>query len=201
MSNEPSGFSAPLPWGDGPYSIKRHGTTLTTCESEPTRTPGCIQAHGVLLALRPSDLTILQASENTARFFTDPPEALLGQSISRVIGQDKTVQLNELLSSEPVERSVKHAFSMLAIDGTTALDVSLHTNGGVLILEFEATHRNAEQDGRDYFEIVKAAICHIQAANSLRNFCQRVTEELAKITGIDRTMVYRFHADFHGVVT
>jgi len=153
-----------------------------------------------LLALRLSDLTILQASENTASFFPDPPEALLGQSISRVIGQENTTQLRKLLSDEPVERSVKHAFSMQAIDGTTTLDVSMHTNGGVLLLEFEATHRNANHDGRDYFTIVKAAICHIQAANSLRDFCQRVTEELAKITGIDRTMVYRFHPDFHGEV-
>jgi len=200
MSDEPNNVSTPLPWGDGPYSIKRHGLTLKTCESEPTRAPGCIQAHGVLLALRLSDLTILQASENTASFFPDPPEALLGQSISRVIGQDKTAQLRELLFAEPVEHSVKHAFSILAIDGTTTLDVSMHTNGGVLILEFEATHRNAEHDGRDYFSIVKAAICHIQAANSVRDFCRRVTEELAKITGIDRTMVYRFHPDFHGEV-
>jgi len=152
------------------------------------------------LVLRLSDLTILQASENTASFFPDPPEALLGQSISRVIGHDRSTQLRELLLGEPVERSVKHAFSMQAIDDTTTLDVSMHTNGGVLILEFEATHRNAEQDGRDYFSIVKAAVCHIQAANSVRDFCQRVTEELAKITGMDRTMVYRFHPDFHGEV-
>ncbi len=200
MKEESSVETTPLPWGDGPYSIKRHGLTLTTCESEPTRAPGCIQAHGVLLALRLSDLTILQASENTASFFPDPPEALLGQSISRVIGQERAKQLQDLLANEPVERSVKYAFSMLATDGTTTLDVSIHTNEGVLILEFEATHRNAEHDGRDYFTIVKAAVCRIQAANSLRDFCQRVTEELREITGIDRTMVYRFHPDFHGEV-
>ncbi len=200
MSDEPSELSTPLPWGNGPYSIKRHGQSLTTCESEPTRTPGCIQAHGVLFSLRISDLTILQVSENTACFFPDPPQALLGQPISRVIGNDKTEQLRELLSHHLVERSVKYVFNMLATDGITTLDVSMHTNGGVLLLEFEATHRNSDHDGRDYFSIVKAAICRIQAANNLRDFCQRVTEELAKITGIDRNMVYRFHPDFHGEV-
>lgn len=200
MSTEPSAIPNQLPWGDGPYSIKRHGTTLTTCESEPIRSPGCIQAHGVLLALRPSDLTILQASENTLSFFHDTPEALLGQSILRVIGPDNVAILGELLLNEPVERSVKHAFSMLANDGLTTLEVSMHTNGGVLILEFEATHGNAEQDHRDYFSIVKEAVCHIQSANSLRDFCQRVAEKLANITEMDRTMVYRFHPDFHGEV-
>ena len=34
------------------YSTKRHGTTLRTCDSEPVQTPGCVQAHGVLLVLR-----------------------------------------------------------------------------------------------------------------------------------------------------
>ena len=29
-------------WANGPYSIKRHGTTLTTCDSEPVQTPGSI---------------------------------------------------------------------------------------------------------------------------------------------------------------
>lgn len=200
MSDQPSKFSTPLPWGDGPYSIKRHGLTLTTCESEPTRTPGCIQAHGALLALRLSDLTILQASENTADFFPDPPDVLLGQSIVRVVGQDNAAILQELLVGESVEHSAKHAFSMLAIDGATTLDVCMHTNGGVLILEFEATDRNSEHDGRDYFTIVKTAICRIQAANSLRDFCKRVCEELSTITGIDRTLVYHFHPDFHGEV-
>jgi light-regulated signal transduction histidine kinase (bacteriophytochrome) len=45
------------------YSIKRHGTSLEDCDSEPVQTPGCVQIHGVLLVLRPSDLVVLQASD------------------------------------------------------------------------------------------------------------------------------------------
>ena len=55
-------------WANGPYSIKRHGTTLTTCDSEPVQTPGCIQAHGVLMAVRLADMAILQISENALEF-------------------------------------------------------------------------------------------------------------------------------------
>jgi hypothetical protein len=145
--------------------------------------PGCIQAHGALLALRLSDFTILQASENSANFFDDPPEALLGQSIVRVIGQDKAAILRELLVGESVECSAKYAFSMLAIDGATTLDMCVHTNDGVLMLEFEATQRNAQHDGRDYFTIVKAAICRIQAANSLRDFASESPKNSRKSRG------------------
>ena len=40
------------PWEGQPYSVKRHGVTITNCDSEPIQTPGCIQAHGALLVLR-----------------------------------------------------------------------------------------------------------------------------------------------------
>ena len=33
MNDASSPDSAPLPWTNGLYSIKRHGTTLTTCDS------------------------------------------------------------------------------------------------------------------------------------------------------------------------
>ena len=51
MTNNPP-ENTPLPWGNGLYSIKRHGATLTNCDSEPVQTPGCIQAYGALLVLR-----------------------------------------------------------------------------------------------------------------------------------------------------
>lgn len=38
MTHHPPEITPP-PWADGPYSIKRHGTTLTNCDSEPVQTP------------------------------------------------------------------------------------------------------------------------------------------------------------------
>jgi light-regulated signal transduction histidine kinase (bacteriophytochrome) len=68
--------SASSLWTDQPYSIKRHGLTLTNCDSEPVQTPGCVQAHGALLVLRLADLTVLQASENSQALLGCPPEVL-----------------------------------------------------------------------------------------------------------------------------
>jgi light-regulated signal transduction histidine kinase (bacteriophytochrome) len=65
-----------------PYSIKRHGTTLEKCEDEPVQTPGCIQAHGVLLFLRLSDLTILQVSENSQQWLELSPGDLLAKKVT-----------------------------------------------------------------------------------------------------------------------
>lgn len=40
------------PWDTLTYSTRRHGASITDCDAEPVRTPGCIQAHGALLVLR-----------------------------------------------------------------------------------------------------------------------------------------------------
>ena len=155
--NAASPDSALLPWVNGLYSIKRHGNSLTTCDSEPVQTPGCIQAHGALLVLRLADLTILQASDNTQAFFGEPPAALLGQSVARVIGAARQAFLQNMLERESLERNVLYAFTLAEGQGKAALDVCIHTLDGVAVLEFEPTGRQAGHAERDYFSLVRAA--------------------------------------------
>lgn len=189
-----------LPWGNGLYSIKRHGNSLTTCDSEPVQTPGCIQAHGALLVLRLADLAIVQASDNTAEFFGAAPDQLLGQPVARVVGLARQVQLQRMLAGESLERNVLYAFTLPERGRVAALDVCIHTMGGVVILEFEATGRPAQQAERDYFPLVKSVISRLQSASGLGAFCDRVATEVRGIAGLDRVMIYRFHADQHGEV-
>ena len=188
------------PWGDGPYSTRRHGTTLVTCDSEPVQTPGCIQAHGALLVLRPGDLRILQASENTLHYLGQQPAQLLGQPVESVVGAAGARRLHEMLAHGALDRGASYAFTLPARPGAVALDVCMHTRQDVAVLEFEATGRAGPPDEADYFELVKSAVGRLQTAGTVHAFCQQVTEEVRSITGLDRVMVYRFHADLHGEV-
>ncbi|WP_088279532.1 ATP-binding protein [Ideonella sp. A 288] len=198
--NLPSPADPSLPWGTGPYSTKRHGTTLTTCDSEPVQTPGCIQAHGALLVLRRGDLSILQASENSAQHLGEAAASLLGQPVGHVVGAAGEARLHEMLEREPLDRGACYAFTLPARAGAVPLDVCVHTSGGGVVLEFEATGRAVRHADGDFFMVVKAAVGRLQAAASVRGFCQHVTEEVRALTGLDRVMVYRFHADLHGEV-
>ena len=92
------------PWGAGPYSIQRHGTTLATCDSEPVRTPGCIQAHGALLVLRLPGLQIIQASDNTLQHLGEDAGLLLGQPISQVVGTAQAAHLGDMLARGALDR-------------------------------------------------------------------------------------------------
>ena len=189
-----------MPWGDGPYSTKRHGTTLATCDSEPVQTPGCIQAHGALLVLRLGDLRILQASENTLQHLGEEAARLLGHPVARVVGAAGEARLHEMLERHDLERGASYAFTLPARPGAVALDACVHVSQGVAVLEFEATGRAAEGAGGDCFGLVKEAVGRLQAPGTVNAFCQRLTEEVRGITGLDRVMVYRFHADLHGEV-
>lgn len=116
-----------LPWAGGPYSIKRHGTSLTVCETEPVQAPGCIQAHGVLLTVRRADLTILQVSENSADFLGKAPEQLLGKPIRCLLDVRQEARLLEMLATDSIERNALFAFTFAANGSVPPLDVSVHT--------------------------------------------------------------------------
>ena len=196
----PTTSDATPPWGNGPYSIKRHGTTLATCDSEPVKTPGCIQAHGALLVLRLDDLHILQASENTLQHLGEEAAQLLGQPVSRVVGVAGETRLRDMLQRDSLGHGASYAFTLPASTGKVALDVCMHTSHDVVVLEFEATGRGDAHSDDDFLLLVKAAVGRLQAPNSVRDFCQQVTQEVRAITGLDRVMAYRFHADHHGEV-
>lgn len=186
------------PWLAEPYSIKRHGCSIAHCDSEPIRTPGCIQSHGALLIVGPDDLTIRQASENTEIWLGLPPDRLIGAPLALAIGQSGSERIGESLQTQPLERNPAHVFVLE--ETPRPLDVFVHTHGGVAILEFEAAERRAEDARPNYYSLLKQTVTRLQAAESLRDFCRAAAEEFRALTGLDRVMIYRFHPDLHGEV-
>src|SRR5580693_4937967 len=109
-----------------PYSLKRDGRKITDCEAEPIQAPGCIQGHGVLIAVRASDLTILQVSENCAEFFGRGPTDLLGQRSETLFRPELVERLRWLLKHEPVERNPLYVATLeLRPGGLTTVSLDL----------------------------------------------------------------------------
>ena len=190
-----------LPWAGQAYSIKRHGVTLTSCDSEPVQTPGCIQAHGALLVVRLADRTILQVSENAHTFFGHTAEALLGQPVSVAIGDDADSELHAFLAGDPPARNPVRILTLPEMADRPALDLTVHTTDGVALLEVEPAEGDREDASQlDPHAPLRRAIAATQGAAGVREFCQAVTAEVRTLTGFDRVMVYRFHEDGHGEV-
>lgn len=198
MNPIPSDLPLP-PWEGQPYSVKRHGVTLDNCDSEPVQTPGCVLAHGALLVLRPTDLTILQASENTDRLLGHPADTLLNEPVRAAIGSDAEASLKVFLATEPTDRNPLYVLTLPARGDVPPLDVTAHTVDGVAVVEFEATGRTGAAEP-DYYALVKKTVARLQTANTLREFCDLTADEFRTLTGLDRVMIYKFHADGHGEV-
>lgn len=194
--------ATPLPV---PYSIKRHGISLSNCDDEPVQTPGCIQAHGLLLALRFDDLVVTQVSENCESWTGLSVEHALGAPLSLVIGASAAERIGALTRSETLDHNPCYALTAKLpgspVDGP-AMDMTVHTADGVLLLEMEPSGRGLPvvgQDG-DYFSMVRQTIGRLKSTRSLADFCEVVAREARSITGLDRAMVYHFHADDSGEV-
>lgn len=200
MTQIPTGPEV-LPWEGQPYSVKRHGVSITSCDSEPVQTPGCIQSHGALVVLRLTDLTILQVSENVQQWLGHAPEALLGQPVAQVIGKEARARLVERLQAEQTDGNPVYVTSFAVPSGTgRSLDLSVHTSDGLALLEFEASDPGLTEPQPDYYALLKKSVGRLQATRTLLDFCQTVAEEVRALTAFDRVMVYRFHEDGHGEV-
>jgi two-component system, chemotaxis family, sensor kinase Cph1 len=198
----------PTAWTDQPYSIKRHGTTITNCDTEPVQTPGCIQAHGAMLVLRASDFSILQVSENSLRWFAASPEELLGTPAAAALGADACDRLRGVLDCERTETGPRYVFTRPGSETAPPCDVSVHLTNGVVVVELEPVSLGVSAGGDgppgaiepDYYAMLRASVARLQYADSLRAFNQVVADQVRTMTGLDRVMIYRFHEDGHGEV-
>lgn len=194
--------SLPLPT---PYSTKRHGLTLANCDDEPVQTPGCIQAHGLLVALRLSDLVVMQVSENCLLWTGLAVDQVLGQPVAQMIGADAVLRIVALIRSESLDYNPCYALTARLPGGPVdapAMDMSIHIADGVLLLEMEPSSRSTAVAGHDgdYFALVRKTITRLKSTQSLVEFCEAVAQETRSVTGLDRAMVYQFMDDGSGYV-
>ena len=199
-------------------SLPRPPVDLDNCAQEPIHIPGSIQPHGVLFALKPGDLRIVQWSANAAAWLGLAEEAIESLQLSDFV---------DPMTLARVERMVSKAVPAGATPMTTPLMTTLisnksvraghpekgfylgtaHLNEGVLILEFEKRsteqillHSTVEEGTESITRCVQRATARLLASPSQRELFQSLAEEVRRLTGYDRVMVYRFMPDQHGVV-
>ncbi len=171
---------------------------LTNCDREPIHIPGHIQPHGVLLALDPSNVTVLQASENTPQYLGIPAEALLGQRMDALLGSEQSQFLMTALRAERLEDNPLYLFTALMLR-SGPFHLIAHRHDGLLLLELEPVRPSTVRQP-DFYALMKRGVARFQSAQTVREFCQMVTEEVRHVSGYDRVMIYKFQEDWSGHV-
>ena len=129
----------------------QESTNLANCEKEPILIPGSIQSHGILIVLQEPDLTILQISSNTMSLLGTPPEALLQQKLTVLLGQAQIEQLKKGLLS-PELQLINLLKLHITVQGKgLVFDGSVHRINSLLILEMEPV---STPQGYSYWEIL-----------------------------------------------
>ncbi len=173
---------------------------LSTCENEPIHIPGCVQPHGILLALNPRDLSIEQVSDNVESLFGREPSSLLKQEISVALGQEAARQLREMLAISDLSRPQRLEFE---VGGGRKVGV-VHVLDEVLIVEVEpADGEHGESGSLDATGQLHTLLDLMTLGAhglSVRDFSQRLAENVRSLTGYDRVMVYQLDEENNGEV-
>lgn len=172
---------------------------LTTCDREPIHLPGLIQPHGALLVLQADNLHIIQLSQNTQTILGHPPAALLGKPLTDLFENEQVNALQRCLEEDfesinPLNLSIKQGKTTFYLDGI------VHQQDNIVLLELEPKAAKDNTGFVSFYHRARATVTRIQKASSLLDMCQVVVEEVRRITGFDRVMVYRFDDEGAGSV-
>ncbi|MDH6056087.1 sensor histidine kinase [Umezakia ovalisporum] len=173
---------------------------ISNCNKEPIHIPGFIQPHGVIIVLKETDLTILQVSDNTLQLFGVIPEKLLNQNLSYFLESEQIIFLKDCLNQQDLPIINPIEFTININNKPTHFDGIIHRYNGLLILELEPTFLEKNNGFFKFYHLVKVAMSKLQIASSLAEVSQIIVQEVKRITGFDRVMLYRFDENWNGKV-
>jgi len=171
----------------------------TDDDKAPNQAPILIQPHGAIIVVKETALTILQVSANTETHFGFAPEDLLGQPFSMLMGESEIERLRGQFLSKNLESTTHYLEAARIGKDNKVFELLLHRFQGLLILECERKPDDAIPQ-QDLYPVINNAISRMQRAESVRDVCQRAADEMRRLTGFDRAMVYKFNWDDSGEV-
>ena len=186
---------------------------LTNCDREPIHVPGSIQPHGFLLAVSGAALAeegalnasaiawqVQQASESAAYYLGHPLDAILGHALDRLLPAAVIERLARHLQGGGPGVSAEFAFTAYLPNarGEQAFEIVSYRSGELLVLEFEAESAPLDVDAlnADLYSVIS----RIPGLPGLVAICTTAAQQLRRLTGFDRVLLYRFDEDGTGIV-
>ena len=171
---------------------------ISSCASEPIRTPGSIQPHGFMLTLSPA-LDVLQASANLLPLAGLAPEAALGLPVAAVIGKACGERMARELASDTLGQRPMY-LGTVTLDNGRHFDVLGHVWDGLVIAEFETVERAEPADFRHLYPLITDFLARVGEHASITALTDLAARHVRSVTGYGRVMVYRFDPSGHGRV-
>lgn len=161
-----------------------------------------IQPHGVVLVLQEPDLTVLQASRNVSQLLGRSAEDLIGQDLEDIFDSYQADKLLRGLAADNLDLMNPTKVWVRRIgDDYGVFDAIFHRSGdGFVVLELEPSLLQDNIPFLGFYHLTRGSINQLEVGASLTQFFQIIVQEVRKVTGFDRVMLYRFDRDNHGEV-
>lgn len=174
---------------------------LTACDREPIHIPGSIQPHGILLALRLSDRTLAYASANIADMFGLDPTGVLGRSFSDAVPA-LAQEFEEPLADPPPAGTTRYlrTIEIATATGERAYEAAVSRSGDYAVLELEETPSGSVSSLDSLYPTLRRFVEQLQGASSIDALCHLAAQDVRRMTGFDRVLIYRFDEHWNGTV-
>ena len=167
---------------------------LSNCDREPIRTPGAIQAHGVLLMLDERH-KITQISANSPSLLGIAPKDLLGLDLLTLTSGDGAPDLRESLTS--ANPAIHNPYKIIINE--RAFDAVLH-RGAQVMIELEPTSRQTEVEFKSFYHLSREVIVRLRSARTPTELYQHAVKLVREVSNFDRVLIYRFDEEWNGHV-
>ncbi len=174
---------------------------LTACEREAIHIPGSIQPHGILFALSRPDMILTHVSANAASVFGIEPLSLLKRPFREAMPEIAAALEADLAGPIPLGTSrFTRAITVKAATGEAAFDVVLSRSDGHVIIELEAVADDAVSSIDMLYPTLRGFVEELHGASTIDRLCQLAAQDIRRLTGFDRVLVYRFDKQWNGTV-
>lgn len=171
------------------------------CGSIPLNYINLIQAHGVLLVLQRNAYTIVQASENTEQLLGIAARELVQQPLQAFVGETQLSLLTSRLDQRKGPQYLPLSLQWESSAGPKSFSATLYSRDSYLLLELEPQRtENTEQAYASAYQNISTAISLLKDSRSLEEVSLVAVQELRRISGFDRVMVYKFDENWNGKV-
>ncbi len=176
---------------------------ISSCADEPIRTPGAIQPHGVLFLVNKPHLQVEVVSENVLEFLGRTVESCIGATLSEIFPRGAYEQVHEIIELlVDGEEEGAAELTVNAKNGEIIVDCRVCSTGNQVLIELDNARTAGALSHTPDIDIlaVQSILARLGRQKNVSDLANAVVREVRKVTGFDRIMVYRFHADFHGEV-
>lgn len=151
---------------------------LDACASEPIRIPGAIQPHGRMVVLDAAGRVCVYSAN-----WPGPEEAartVAALDVSRLAAHDAPMALGDVRFDDGLYTA------------------SGHIRGGLVIVEFEPSSALGAEP--PMYSLARHFLPRLQGAADLTTLASLAVEEMKRLTGFGRCLLYRFDDQGHGEV-